>query len=190
MSIREKYNIPQEAKVLLYVGNISRNKNQVQMVRAYSRLPEVLQKNTWVLFCGKNAGGDASLEKLIERGETASHLVLCGGIDREKMEDFYHAADGVVLLSYAEGFGLSLIEGMHFGLPCVMPNDLDAYEDIYSPVAVVAISDRSDEAAAEGIRQLLSRGWDKKGIRSYSARFASQTMAQNYINVYKHMVNE
>lgn len=185
MSIREKYNIPVEDKVILYVGNISRNKNQVQMVRAYGLLPEDLRKQTWVLFCGNNHSGCHELEDLIASTPNGDHLILCGGVDKAEMPLYYKGADSVALLSIAEGFGLSLIEGMHFGLPCMMFSDMDAYEDIYSPKAVVAISDRSDDKVAEALKQLLSSEWDKQKIRSYSDKFESQEMAKKYKMVYE-----
>ena len=183
MSIREKYNIPQEAKVLLYVGNISKNKNQVQMVRAFGLLPDDLRKRTYVLFCGEDHAKDGELEKLIASTPECEHLVLCGGVDKYEMPDYYKNADGVVLLSYAEGFGLSLIEGMHFGLPCVMPRDLDAFVDIYDEKAVLAAT-RTDDEISSTIENLLSKSWDKKVIVDYSTKFESGQMASNYIKVY------
>ena len=185
MFIREKYNIPQDAKVLLYVGNISRNKNQVQMVRAFGLLPNEIRNNTWVLFCGEDHAKDGEMEHLIETTPDHKHLVLCGGIDRIAMPDYYREANGVVLLSFAEGFGLSLIEGMHFGLPCVMPKDLDAYEDIFNKVAVVGVAGRSDDKAAIALTELLTKQWNRDEIIAYSEKFNSQEMAKRYKKVYE-----
>ena len=188
MSIREKYNIPQEAKVLLYVGNISRNKNQVQMVRAFGLLPNEIRNNTWVLFCGEDHAKDGEMEHLIETTPDHKHLVLCGGIDRIAMPDYYKEANGVVLLSFAEGFGLSLIEGMHFGLPCVMPKDLDAFVDIYDDSVVVAVKSRGDNDVAEAVIELLTREWDKDAVKEYSKRFESEAMAKKYNKVYQTII--
>ena len=185
MSIREKYNIPHEAKVLLYVGNISENKNQVQMVRAYGLLPEILRKTTWVLFCGADHEKNGVLEGLISATPYGEHLVLCGGVDKNDMPCYYQEANGVVLLSVAEGFGLSLIEGMHFGLPCAMPADLDAFDDLFDEKAVVAINSREDDAVAKSIEELLSKRWDNCNIKNYSSKFCGQIMAESYINVYR-----
>lgn len=188
MSIREKYNIPQEAKVLLYVGNISQNKNQEQMVRVYALLPDELRKQTYVLFCGEDHSKDGALEKAIASTPEANSLVLCGGVNKEQMPDYYKEADGVVLLSFAEGFGLSLIEGMHFGLPCAMPSDLDAFEDIYDEKVVVAVKSRSDNDVADAVVELLTRKWNKESIKTYSKKFESGEMARKYIDEYNKIV--
>lgn len=184
-NIRKQYNIPENAKVILYVGNISKNKNQTQMVRAFTLLPEDLQRNTYVLFCGQENDNTVKLHDLIYTQKYADHLIMCGGIDRELMPLYYETADGVVLLSFAEGFGLSLIEGMHFGLPCVLPVDLDAYEDIYDESSVVAVTGRSDAEVSEAIGKLLTKVWDSVVIKVSSRKFESSNMAIQYIDVYQ-----
>lgn len=185
MSIREKYSIPLEDKVILYVGNISKNKNQEQMVRAYGLLPENLRVQTWVLFCGNNHSNNHELEDLISSTMNGDHLVICGGVDKAEMQLYYREANGVALLSIAEGFGLSLIEGMHFGLPCMMFTDMDAFEDIYNTDAVVPIETRDDVMVARAIETLISNTWHKERIVSFSKRFDSFSMSEKYKRVYE-----
>lgn len=185
IDIRNKYSIPTEGKILLYVGNISTNKNQEQMVRAYNLLPKDFKNATYVLFLGRNNESGYSLEPIINETGNNQHLLLCGNIDKNEIASYYLQADGVALLSIAEGFGLSLIEGMHFGVPCMTFTDIDAFNDIYSETAVIAISDRNDQTVADRMQQLISANWDKNAIREYSKRFEASAMADNYINVYK-----
>ena len=184
MSIREQYNIPQDSKILLYVGNISENKNQRQMVEAFDLLPQELQQNTYVLFCGGLRPEDR-LKELISSQSYFSHLIICGAVEKSDMPSYYMAADAVVLLSHSEGFGLSLIEGMHFGLPCAMFSDLDAFDDIFDECAVVAIKSRDNSSVSNGIKRLLTSRWNKKSIADYSHKFESSAMAQSYVELYK-----
>ena len=188
VDIRNKYSIPADAKILVYVGNISSNKNQEQMVRAFSALPNDWRDRIYVLFLGRNNEAGYSIEALIEKGGFKKHLILCGNIDKSEIASYYEQADAVALLSIAEGFGLSLIEGMHFGLPCMTYTDLDAFNDIYTDKVVVAIPDREDETVAECLISLFSKDWDPIAIKQYSKRFESCAMADNYINVYKEIL--
>ena len=185
LDVRKQYGISQNAKVLLYVGNISYNKNQAQMVRAFGLLPDDKQKKIYVLFCGADHAKDGGLQGLIGHSSYKDHLILCGTVDKNGMASYYRTADGVVLLSFAEGFGLSLVEGMHFGLPCVMHQNLDAFEDIYDERAVVAAKGREDVDVAQAIEILISREWSKDAIKNYSKKFESETMAQKYIEVFQ-----
>lgn len=189
MSIREQYNIPQDCKILLYVGNINENKNQRQMVEVFELLPQELQEVTYILFCGGISPDNRdSLGMLISSQPYSDHLILCGAVEKHKMPYYYMAADAVVLLSHCEGFGLSLIEGMHFGLPCAMFTDMDAFEDIFDKCAVVAIESRKNSSVSNGIKELLTLRWDKKAITDYSHKFESSAMAQEYIELYKSII--
>ena len=183
--IRKKYSIPSNAKVVLYVGNISKNKNQLQIVEAFALLPEDVIENTWVLFCGAETDSSVDLTNVISAVPHSDHLVLCGGIPKEEISEYYNAADAVALLSISEGFGLSLIEGMHFGLPCMMFADMDAFEDIYDPCAVIPIMERDTASVVTAMLSLLGRSWDATQIKSYSERFGNNVMAQKYLEIYK-----
>ena len=188
--IREKYNIPLNAKLFLYVGNISHNKNQLQIVRAYNILPKEIQENLYILFCGKNNMKENILYEAISRSPFPTHLVTCGAINKQEMPSYYQAADGVTLLSIEEGFGLSLIEGMHFGLPCAMFSDMDAFEDIYTPDAVVPIEKRDDKSVTDALTILFSRTWNKEEIKKISNKFNSEYMVSKYINAFNSLISQ
>lgn len=185
MEVRKKYGIPDNAKVLLYVGNISRNKNQEQLIEAFGMMSEELCENTYILFCGRNNEPGYSLDEKIAGNPYSGHLILCGNVDKKDMPAYYQQSDGAVLLSIAEGFGLSLIESMHFGKPCMTFSDLDAYDDIYDSCAMVGLQNRKDQTVADGLSELLQREWDSEAIKRYSERFESSQMADNYLSAYK-----
>lgn len=185
LDVRSLYGIPQDAKIILYVGNISYNKNQQQLVEAYPLMPEQLCENTYVLFAGRNIEPGYDIAPLIERSKYKEHLILCGNIDKDKIASYYQQADGVVLLSFEEGFGLSLIEGMQFGVPCISHKDMYAYEDIFNPIAMIGVDNRSNECVAKALETLLTSDWDRKAIKEYAKSFGMEAMADNYINYYK-----
>lgn len=189
INVRVKYSIPEKAKVVLYVGNISKNKNQVQMIEAFDLLPEKSRQEIYVLFCGNKPESQDSFNQDLEKSNYAEHLIVCGSIDKEDMPNYYRAADGVVLLSIREGFGLSLIEGLHYGKPCMMFSDMDAFSDIYDDNAVIAIPNRQNETVANCLLQLLSKKWDQEAIAKLSQRFTVNSMANNYIGVYQTILN-
>ena len=188
INVRAKYNIPEEAKVILYVGNISKNKNQKQKIEAFSLLPEKTRQETYVLFCGKKPESQDSFYQVLEKSNSAEHLIVCGSIDKENMPNYYQTANGVALLSIREGFGLSIIEGMHYGIPSMMFSDMDAFSDIYDDKAVIDILNRQNDTVADCIIQLLNNKWNKKTIKDSSKKFSSDTMANNYIRVYEDII--
>lgn len=188
--IREKYNIPRDAKIILYIGNISENKNQRQMIEAFPMMPRQVCEKTYVLFCGDLYNDPLGLKQMIKESVYPDHLILCGSIKKEHMQDYYKEGDAVVLLSFAEGFGLSLVEGMYFGLPCMMFSDIDAFADIYNENAVVALRERKNAIVAKGLYELLTKEWNHEFIKEYSKNFSSVKMANNYIITYRSVHNK
>lgn len=175
------YNIPDDSKIVLYVGNIGVRKNQRQLIQSFDLMPRDVCEKTYVLFLGNDQGTD-SVSEAISNSRYASHFRLCGSIDKEIVSDYYKQGNAVVLISRSEGFGLSLIEGMHFGLPCMTFTDVDAYEDIYSEYAVVGVEDKSNISVAQGLEKLLTIQWDKERIKRHSKKFELDKMGENYIN--------
>ena len=183
--VRKLYGIHEEARIILYVGNIGRRKNQGQLIRAFAYMPERIAEETYVLFLGANQTADYSIEQFAAKTAYPEHFIICGVVDKALVNQYYEQGNAVTLMSLSEGFGLSLIEGMHFGLPSMSFTDVDAYEDIRDECSMVGVSEHTDQAVAEGLVMLLTKNWNKEAIKQYSKKFESQNMAKQYVNVYQ-----
>lgn len=185
IDIRNLYHLREETQIILCVGNIGKRKNQAQLIRAFEMLQDNLAARSYILFLGGEQEPGMSIDRLSDGCQRKDHYISCGIVEKHLIHNYYNQGDGVVLMSLSEGFGLSLIEGMHFGLPSMSFTDIDAYEDIYAPEAMVGVDKHTDKAVAEGLEFLLTNRWDKEQIRLYSKKFESQNMAEQYLNVYK-----
>ena len=119
-----------DSNIVLCVGNIGRRKNQEQLIRAFELLPEELAQKTYILFLGGNQEEDYTIDIMAENSLWRTHYIACGVVPKEKVACYYERCNAVALMSLSEGFGLSLIEGMHFGKPSMSFSDIDAFEDI------------------------------------------------------------
>ena len=185
INIRERYSIKEDSKVIVCVGNVCRRKNQGQLIKAFDLLPQSLAQQTYILFLGGTFEKEYSIGMLSEKSRWSSHFITCGIIPKEEVGCFYDQCNAVALMSLSEGFGLSLIEGMHFGRPSMSFSDIDAFDDIYSPNAMVGVDIHSDEAVSKGMEKLLTKEWNEEIIKEHSKKFESRGMANNYINVYR-----
>lgn len=179
INIREKYNIPTDNKILLCIGNVSRNKNQTQLVESYSEISHDLRGEITILFLGNDTSDDVLIKKITDLKLSRS-LIHCGFIDRSKMNDYWEQADLNIFSSLNDGFGLSIIEGYVYGVPTVTFSDLDAVEDLYNENAMVLVHERSNKALAQGIEKALQKKWEKEWIQEYSKRFSLEKMAKKY----------
>ncbi len=187
LDIRQKHAISQDKKIMLCVGNLCERKNQIQVVRAYVLLPEEIKSRLCILFLGKDVI-NGKIEREICRLGSENNLILCGNVSRDVIGSYYKQADYTVLASISEGFGLSIIEGFVYGLSNLTFADLDAIGDLFDERAMLALTERSDGALADGIARMLSKDWDRKYIKEYSNSFSLKRMAEEYMKVYRKVV--
>lgn len=104
--------------VLLFVGRLSPNKKQEDLVKLlyyYRRIePEarlILVGDRWLL------NYDAWLEDFARSLDLGEAVTLTGHVSQQDMVTYYRAADLYVSMSEHEGFGKPLLESMYLGLP-------------------------------------------------------------------------
>jgi len=185
--IRLKYNIPKDCKILLCVGNVSKNKNQKQVVDAFTKIKKHLSKKVMILFLG-NDTSNQELQRYICNIGCQSNLLCCGFIDKKDLVSFWKVASLNIVASFSEGFGLSIIEGFVYGVPTVAFSDLDAVEDLYNESAMILVNERSDESLSVGIEKALQFNWNKEQIKLYSKNFSAEKMARKYHDLYLEVV--
>ena len=164
-------------KILVYVGNITENKNQIQAVRCMN--------NILVLFGREFDNGE--VRKLILKQNLNERVILAGFCD--DLSEIWKRADINLFLSKNDGFGLPVIEGYMYGVPAVMFADLDAFEDIAFDAGMIPIPDRQDSEVISEIIRAVNKIWDKKLIRNYALQFSVSHMKETYIDVYKKCLN-
>lgn len=170
-------------KIIIGVGSIGPNKNQIQLLRAFLLLPMEVQKNTVVMLAGKDITNGA-ITRFVLENNLQDNVFICGFVDKTKLSNLYAIADYNVMLSKFEGFGLSMIEAARFGIPSLTFSDLEAVKDIYSSTSMLLIDNRNDETVAEGILKMLSNKWNKEEIVKESLKF-NEDIYLEYLNVYK-----
>ncbi|MBP3649797.1 MAG: glycosyltransferase family 4 protein [Clostridia bacterium] len=111
---RDLLGIPQDAQVLMTVGEHSVRKNHATLLRAAAQLPGVR-----VVLCGWGEG-KADLEKLADTLGITDRVQFLGF--RNDLPKVYPAADVFVFPSLHEGLPVALMEAMASGLPAVVSN--------------------------------------------------------------------
>lgn len=173
-------------KIIIGVGSIGPNKNQIQLLRAFLLLPPEVQEKTVVVLAGKDNTGGA-IERFIIENKLQDHVFVCGFVDKDQLSNLYAIADYNVMLSFCEGFGLSMIEAARYGIPSLTFSDLDAVKDIYTPVFMYLMEDRRDETVADGLIKMYSTEWNRDEIIKESLKF-NEDIYLEYLDVYKQIL--
>lgn len=189
VDIREKLGIGKEKKIILSVGSVCNRKNQMQTVRAFSLMSDEEKQKTVLIFAG-SVYEDYKIVEEIERLGLGDKVFILGFVPREDLKNYYSVADIVVMASISEGFGLSIVEGFSYGIPCATFDDLDAISDVFDESAMLLCKDRSDEAFSEALSKALNTSWDKAKIVEHSKKFSLEAMAEKYNEVYKYLLKK
>lgn len=178
--VSDGYVKPANEKVIVCVGNVSTRKNQRLVVDAFAEMCSKQKNSNYKLFI--IGGCEEELKRYtIEKG--INNVVFTGSIERGEVYSYYRIADLCIMASIDEGFGLSLVEGYSFGVPCVMPSAIDAFADLYDAACCIPANDYEIETFATAMEQALTKEWDKEKIKEFSKKFSEQECAKGYLSV-------
>ncbi len=121
---REKYGIPENAKVLVTAGILNRGKNIETLIEG---LPKIEVNNVYILivgdsstepdFCYRN-----SLLRLVKKFGVENRVIFTGWLEKEDLWGIYLASDLFILPSLNEGMPNAMLEALGCGLPCIGSN--------------------------------------------------------------------
>lgn len=115
----EKFGIPKDKKLIMYVGNLKPHKNLERLLQAFSKIE---REDTRLLLIGKAFENYSALEEQEEKLKIKDKVIHTGIVTEEELCDFYNLVDLFVLPSLYEGFGLPIIEAMACGTKVVSSN--------------------------------------------------------------------
>lgn len=165
-------------KVISYIGNLTDNKNQIELVKA---MPVLKNEKVLSVLLGREMDGGKVRQYVLDND--LQDTVIIAGFCTE-MDSIWSIANLNVLLSINDGFGLSIIEAFSHGVPTVASENLDAIQDLYDERAMLTLSDRNNTELAQSIKKGLKKQWNQNWILEYSKRFSLSNMRDKYIRIY------
>jgi len=123
--VRRKFNIPLEAKILLYVGRLTSEKNVHFLLDAFYKIAKKNKKVVFVLI-----GEGYLMNQLKEKAKKLkieSRVIFTGRIAWEEVVKLYRQSYLFLFASLTDTQGLIIIEASYFGLPIVALKD-ECYE--------------------------------------------------------------
>lgn len=118
-NVRGELGIPEEATMLLSIGELNENKNHESVIRALANMERTETGDIYYVIVGKGNLQD-KLRQIAVESCLEKNIILTGF--RTDVIDFYHSADFFVFPSYREGLSVALMEAMASGLPVAASN--------------------------------------------------------------------
>jgi glycosyltransferase involved in cell wall biosynthesis len=149
-NVRKKYSIPTDC--ILFVGAFQPRKNIETLISAFELLKKSGKPQHLVLVSG-NAWKSGKIIDRINKSLFKEHIHVLKNVPNEDLVGLYWNARVFVLPSFAEGFGLPLLEAMACGVPAVVSN-VSALSEIGKRGAVLC-DPKSPEDFCVAIEKIL-----------------------------------
>ena len=111
---------------VLMVGTVEPRKGHVDIIEAFDRLWDGGVEERLVLVGRKGWHVQALCERIVNHIEFGNKLFWFDDVDDLELSQFYEACNGVIIASYAEGFGLPLLEALGYAKP-VLARDIPIF---------------------------------------------------------------
>jgi glycosyltransferase involved in cell wall biosynthesis len=184
---RRRYGIPVNCTLLVSVGRNHPKKGFEIGVEALSKLKK---KNINIAYL--IIGRDMNIIREKAKSLGVSDILFTPGQLREKeVADLFQASDIYVSPSLIESFGITTIEAMSAGLPCVV-SDIEGSRDIVSSKFGVLVEPGDAKELSDTIRRLLKNRTylEKMGeeARIESKKYDWSIIVKMYEEVYQEVV--
>ncbi len=191
-SLKMKYSLPE--KFVLYVGDVTWNKNLPKLIEAVKKtdVPLVMVgqalTNTKVDLSNPWNADFAKVLKLIDGDK---RIVRLGFVSNKELILLYNMATIFSMPSLYEGFGLPVLEAMSCGCPVITSKE-GSLQEIAGDAAYF-VNAHSIESIVEGVNKVfndqdLQKELSEKGIKQ-SKKFTWRKTAEKTMDAYRNIVN-
>jgi len=173
--------IPNEVKLILFLGRLSEKKSPDLLLQAFAMLPQPVGAKCQLAFVGPDESGTmARLAQMAEQLGVASRVRLCGPLFEADKWAAYCDADVFVLPSQNENFGNAAAEAAAAGIPVVVTEGCGIASLLVNIAGLVVkheaaaiaraierilVDSGLHASLASGCRELVSRlGWEEPAI--------------------------
>lgn len=151
---KKKYGLD---KFILYVSNIQRYKNFLELIKAFMLLRDRIDNNIQLVFAGRcfDRKYYDEMRAFIAGQGYENRIVFLGSIPYEELPYLYSACMMFVYPSTCESFGMTLVEAMACGAP-ILASEIEPVPEIcadaaiyFDPMDTVAMADVIANAAMD-----------------------------------------
>jgi len=144
-------------RYIAFLGTLEPRKNVAALVRAFDRVAGAQGLDDLVLVVAGGSGwGNEQFERAYGSSAHRDRIVLAGYIDDATVPALLRNAEAVVYPAFEEGFGLPALEALACGTTAI--TTAGSVMDEVAEGAAVAVPVGDDDALAEAIRDVVTRG--------------------------------
>lgn len=185
IDIRKRYQIPQDAHVVLFLSRVVKRKGCDLLVYAVQKL--AFQK-TYLLVCGE--GEQLREVKGLVDEEKIKNVVFCGKVQPNDRAAYFAQSDVFVLSSYSlggviEAWGLTCNEALEQGTPVIGTTAVGAVHDLADGECCMMVKENNIEALAKGLNQILIKSKQTNMCKERYVKFSVENMAKSFYHAFE-----
>lgn len=174
-------------KQILYISRIEHpGKNHLNLLKAFELLPEQLRGDYSLVMPGAAWNGADKVFDYAQKSPCAERFQFPGFVASDQLPELYAQSTMYIFPSHYEGFGLSLVEAMHLGLPCACSRN-SSLGELGADAAELFSPDSPEEIMLAMKKILVSEEYQhelaEKGKRK-SAQFHWEKTARGLVDIY------
>ena len=153
-TVRSRYGL--EDPFIIFVGERRPHKNIAGVIEAFDLFRRMVDTPYKLAIVGKPYLNYRIPEKLTQKLGLKDHIRFVDYISDMDLSLLYQAADAYVLLSFYEGFGLTVLEAMASGTPTVISN-MTSLQEVTGDAGML-VAPNNPEQLALSIKQVVPGG--------------------------------
>lgn len=152
--------LPENGKILLFVGRLEREKGLDELVAAFRELTKTSTEDLTLVIVG-----EGSLEKRLSlQCNGDPNVVLTGARPADEVARYFAAANVLVLPSWAEGTPNVVLEALAAGRPIVATHVGGIPDVVRHDRTGLLVPPRNIEALTSALNEALHRSWNEEEI--------------------------
>ncbi|HYF48845.1 MAG TPA: glycosyltransferase family 1 protein, partial [Planctomycetota bacterium] len=184
--VRLKYDL--HAPYFMFIGSVNKRKNVPTQIEAFCRARAQAKSEAVLAIAGRIGYGGEEIQDLIRRSG-AGAVKLLGYVPDEDVPSLYTGAQGLLLATLYEGFGIPAVEAFSCGCPVVGAN-VGSLPEIIGEAGLLADPKNVDSIAVQ-IIQLMNDEPLRKTLaargRERAKQFSWEKAADECLAIYREL---
>lgn len=188
-NIRKKYNIPENSKVLIFVGRAGKEKNIDFLIKAFAKINKKVPQSFLLLVC--EGPYKQNLLKLIKKLNLQDKVCITGYLKKSDVVKAYYASDIFVFASKTDTQGVVILEALACGLPVVAVSDSAFFGILKNEINGFATKSNFNDFSQKLIDLLTDRKKYNKisnMCEKTALEFIASNQAKKLVDVYKDLI--
>lgn len=177
--VLKKYNI--STPYFLFVGTIEPRKRLDVLLEAYSAYASSHENPALLVIAGGRGWKSDRFFEMLQQHPFRNRIILTGYVETNELPQLYRSATALVYPSAYEGFGLPVVEAMHFGTPVITCRN-SSLTEAGGDQAVYVETDNASQLA-EALKSVENTVFNKEQLKKHASQFSWDRFAKEFYGI-------